>query len=193
MGKDAKIIRVGDRVRIETPQFFVRCGYPKTLESEAAEVEKLFAGQITDLLTKAMVTRHHGLGYLSGRGHVESRARERIVRALAYGRLGTFGMGGSERTIYTVERPEFQGQETCVERVFFVKTGTYYAPSVSNGWDGYEYEPGGLCDEKTHKILGLNFWCEETSGWLSIEARNVVKLAWDGETHVPQHQLTVGR
>ena len=77
-----------------------------------------------------------------------------------------------------------------VTKIKFVKTGTYFPPSHDYTYnEGWNYEQGGLDNEKTHKILELdNGWpfafiqgfgyIRKTEaveqGW--IEAKNVEKI-----------------
>lgn len=35
MSKEKVVYRYGDKVRVVNPEFFIRCGYPKTIESES--------------------------------------------------------------------------------------------------------------------------------------------------------------
>ena len=174
MPKNPNIIRVGDRIRVDNPQFFIRVGYAKCLDSESEVVHEQFAHDINDLLIKTGLPMHSGL---SERYY---RTLQRIEREIAYARLKQFGMGGDRREIYTREVPEFAGKEYKVQGIRFVKTGKYYSPSSGYSYDGeYDYEPGGLEDQKTHKLLELDSWFFPPgmgTDLVTIEACHVTKI-----------------
>lgn len=131
------IIRVDDRVRIIRPVVVVRVGYPKAVSDYRNQAEKVF-------------------GPLLDANDFGGRIREKVLREVAYGLARQDGFGGRQRTLHTKEIPDILGQEFCVTGIRTVKTGTYYPPTGGRGGyygDEWDYEPGGLSDEKTHRLV----------------------------------------
>ena len=131
------IIRVDDRVRIIRPVVVVRVGYPKTVSDYLPEAEKKFRALL------------HTEG-------LRGRVIEKVLREIAYGLAKADGFGGRQRTLHIKEIPDILGQEFRVMGIRTVKTGIYYPPAHGrSGWYGeeYDYEPGGLSDEKTHRLV----------------------------------------
>lgn len=194
MSKKAKegIIRKDDLVRVVTPAFFVRCGYPKCIETEKTVVLAQFGQQIDDLLkTCDVYTKGDTIAGTNliwcGEDHVYRRTIEDIAKKIAYARLHTHGFGGIERAIYTRDIPCHKDQEFRVMDIQFVMTGTYSSPSWSRTFDGDEYEPGYLESPKRHKILWLH-GCWDDDGYpLRIEACHVEKVKRE---YTPQIFLT---
>lgn len=183
-------IRYNDTVKVLTPTFVTRVGYPKIADDFMAEAEKT-------LIEKGLLKYHSGTSYRSliAYEHVERpRAERDFIRKYALLLLRKAGWGGRDRTLHTYEAPEFLGKELRVVGKKVVKTGIHVGPSthVSNGWDGvdYDYDPGGLGDEKTHILLWVNEpghfyrgidevfpkWPWRKDDFLVIPAANVVKL-----------------
>lgn len=174
MEKKASIIRVYDKVKVINPEFFVRCGYPKCQKDEMKTVYREFGPQI-----KAMICSNRGDRLFEG----EDRLFEKVCREIAYARLRNTGFGGPNRSIYTERLEEHMGECFSVVGIRFCKTGEYYPPSRST-YESDDYDPGGLCDEKTHKILSLSPLAKRlASGFfmgdkpLMIEASNVEKAS----------------
>ena len=164
------VIRRGDIVRVSKPIFVVRVGYPKCIESETEIVIEKFGKHIDELLgceeTDDIKITHDGYG----------NARIKLARRIAYARLRLNGFGGRERKVYTKELPELKGVTCYVCHIRYAKTGTYYAP-----WGyGEDYEPGGLGNQKTHKILMVYPDSDKSfpdgHAHLEIEACNVLKV-----------------
>lgn len=161
------IIRRGDIIRVNKPIFVIRIGYPKCIESEAEIVLERFGRQIDELLecedVNDIVNGEYG------------NARMKLAKRIAYARLRLNGFGGRERKIHTKELPELKGVIGYVCCVKYAKTGIYYPPY---GY-GEDYEPGGLKDQKTHKVLMIYPNTNEPfpGGYnhLQIEACNVFK------------------
>jgi len=160
--KDEKIIRVSDKVRIVNPEFFIRCGYPKTFEDVREEVVLKHSVDIESLLSKTHLTTDMlGLGDMGD----ALLCRNKIINAITYVKLKKTRFGGSERSIHTIRLEQYEGKEF---HIFFVKTGTY-----QRGWRSHEndYSPAFLAHEKTHKILSI-----VARSPLEIEAKNVEKI-----------------
>ncbi len=144
------VYRKGDRVEIVTPELFVRCGYPKTVKSESELVESQYSAVIRQALADMELPGDFGSGSYA-------RAYQEVVRAVAYGRLRKYGFGGAERALYTQTEPGLAGELFLVLGKRSVRTGHYFAPRASYDYcnGGYEAEPGGLRNAKTHTILLL--------------------------------------
>ena len=186
MSVDARIIRAGDTVRIDNPLFVLRVGYPKCIESETEEVLAKMGEQLDSVLQLADLSPDCVNIYLASRGEVYQQAKRKIAREIAYSRLRLHGFGGCNRTVHTRELPGFKGLECCVGHVRYAKTGVYYAPSVSQDYEyGYDYEPGGLDNQQTHKLLTLypGGWVAVPEDWgnrdFEIEACHVTKVGLD--------------
>jgi len=151
MGLKPSIIRVSDKVKIINPEFFIRCGYPKSQKSEIEVVKKEFRHVILNMICSREkchsfdIDRHNHL-------------LEKVCREIAYARLRNMGYGGNERKIYTERLEEHKDKTFRVVSIKFCKTGKYYPPSGPSGGGYYaedDYESGGLANEKTHKILHI--------------------------------------
>lgn len=173
--KKGAIIRCGDIVRIFVPELFIRCGYPKSVEAEADVVEKEFR---TDIL------RMIGVSFAGLLRNDAKHYIRKVCREIAYARLKIHGFGGKERTIHTKTEDSIKGKKFVVSEINFCKTGIYVPPSGGRGYDGeYDYDPGCLDREKTHKILTLGSMVgNDKPGWelssseLKIDAANVEKV-----------------
>ena len=112
------VIKADDRVRIKNPEFFVRCGYPKSLEVEKELVEKECKEEIDKFLNKfgffevSLTTDAYSDFYNIGVPYQD--AYDKIVTALAYARIKRDGFGGDHREIYTEVKEEFEGREAYV-------------------------------------------------------------------------------
>jgi hypothetical protein len=145
----------GDRVRVVVPELFVRCGYP----ADPAAITESYKTQYRDRIREFLridgardVAEENSLGdWLYG------PAFNMAARALTAQHIANTGFGGRERRIYTMTDERARGVTFEVIDWHFNKTGTYYAPNNFPGgwWDPPEYEPGGLQNECTHRILHL--------------------------------------
>ncbi len=129
------IIRVGDRVRIVTPTIVTRVGYPKTVKEYEPLAKELFGAELEKHLR---------------RGHTF----DKVIRDIAYGLAKKDGFGGRERSLHLKDVPGILDQEFYVSGARMVRTGTYYPPQYSSSYYGEsDYEPGGLANAKSHKLL----------------------------------------
>lgn len=167
MKKD--IIRVGDWVKVVNPQEFIRCGYPLSFQDEKTEVYEKYSKKVEEFLHNEIGLGVKLFGDLKSLTEVDA-AVDKICGAIAYETLKRKGFGGRSRQIYTKENKNILGKEGCVSRIKFHKTGEYYSPS---GGGEYDYESGGLRNEKTHKILEVNVFFDTV---FKIEAVNVEKV-----------------
>lgn len=169
---DPTIIRTGDKVQIINPASFLRCGYPMDRNEVAALIEEEHRQEIIDFIKKinpAPANSPHA-------SRLTNRVMKEIAVWLAHDRCDIQGFGGRERQIFRSEPEIYLKDRICVvNRVKYVKTGTYYPPT--NDYDAYtgerDWEPGGLEGVKTHKIIEVfsNF---VVPTW--IEAANVEKI-----------------
>lgn len=188
MSRNKNIIRVGDIVRITNPNFFVRCGYALDFNSACELVEERDADKIEQCLRILLdlPTEDKREFFAVEMAHSKFKKHERslqndIIRAMAYHEVGLQYKTGNERKIYTQELPLLKDKRYQVYEKKCVKTGKYYPPS--GGYDSYsgeyDYESGGLYEEKTHIILSLNEYMgfyQINTGLLMIEACNVEKV-----------------
>ena len=146
------VYRVGDKVRILTPKFVARVGYPLTVVDVRHEIEE------HSNLDEAM--------RLLGIETLQWAARRDFIHGAACALVRLRRFGGKERTIHYIDG--FQCREGLTARIIgkrCVRTGTYYPPGGS--YD--DYEPGGLDNAKCHVLL--------LTGWGEIEACNVEPAA----------------
>jgi len=200
---------VGDKVRIINPIIFIRCGYPLGIEEMREEVDKHFGSIIEDLYRSVqngdkLTLRDANGKYEDGTCiQIEQSSHKRyknykyfdIVDALAYARLKSKNFGGTTRSLHTKVIEELRGKETQVTAIKMVQTGEYYKGNASyDYWNGgYEYEPAGLTDVKTHKILTLspvvsfsdsNWHVLEDVSDIRIESIHVEKIPNEMETPI---------
>tara|TARA_Y100000310_G_C20698933_1_gene827876 strand:- start:5569 stop:6150 length:582 start_codon:yes stop_codon:yes gene_type:complete len=184
--KDENIIRVGDKVRVINPEFFVRCGYPKDFNDVAADISVRYRTNIERLMAEVGIVPD----LFSNEG---DRAFQKIAKALAYAKLKKEGFGGSIRSIYTQRKDEHEGREFRVDRIFFVKTGKRVPGHVRPMGDVEDYELPYLANEKTHKILHIYANDSITYDGQEIEAKNVEKLSILQKTDFsPEQRIIMG-
>lgn len=159
-----KIIRVGDLVKVKTPQLFVRCGYPLCFEDMRHYVMENYNRQISDFLLSLKIPR-------TDRSCLNaSREYEKVRDALAYFELRKQNFGGNRRSIHTEENIYYKDKVFKVVEINFVKTG-FYSPGFGGDW--YEdYEPAVLDKQETHKILTI---CRENE-MISFDLKSLPKI-----------------
>lgn len=153
------VIREGDRVIIRGSRFVERCGYPKTVADYLPEVRArrgLLFEYIRHMLDIAPIKissiPHFGYdGMDTAPNPVYRKTVERIEMQIAWELAQKDNFGGRERSLHFKDCPEFAGRTVTVERVVTMKTGVYY-PSGGSGMYADDYEPGGLADEKRHRV-----------------------------------------
>lgn len=162
--KKKNIIRVGDKVKVIIPDFFIRCGYPATVSSKSAEILEQFEIPIQMLLEKLNIPKD---------SYVFDKVLHKICNELAWGTLKIEGFGGNERQIFTKYNEHKLNKEFIVRKIKRVKTGFY-----SKGDNEY---PPYLSQEKTHKLLHLDNW-----NGLIIEEKNVIKIHEEENENKPK-------
>ncbi|WP_156436096.1 hypothetical protein [Bradyrhizobium pachyrhizi] len=134
------VYRVDDQIRIVTPKFVERVGYPLTWSMLSEEIEN--HPQLDDAMRL--------FGIVAPRGWTRRDFVCGVARALVRHR----GFGGRERAIHYLPNTEaYAGRHTLVFGKRCVRTGIYFPPSGFDDW----YEPGGLDDAKTHILLSTAF------------------------------------
>ena len=173
------IFRVGDRVKIINPEFFVRVGYPLTKEIAK---ETLISQKQRELICHLL-----GENYVIDKvGYADPKADDifmtdsnkygcyyEILDVLAYHEIAKRNFGGKERKIYTKTLEEFRNKEAVIQKKRTVKTGEYHH---GRNWGDGDYDPPYLSDEKSHIILTIdisNCWNLEAR---EIESINLEKL-----------------
>lgn len=181
MSKKKDIIRVGDKVKILRPLFIYRWGYDNNLKDVTEEVMKKYQPQIHKLLSD-INTLEGNKGSLTRLSEFPKRFISRIAEGLAYHIVGSRMRDGAVRKLFYVTEDGDHplnwlnhdypvGSIKEVREIKIVKTGRYFSPCTSHGYEGdYDWEPGGLSNEKTHKLLRVGY----TGYW--IEAINVEKV-----------------
>ncbi len=151
------VIRVGDIVKIITPDIFVRCGYPFDQRAATEHLIDHYRADIDALIDKVDPNPKYANRYVP----------EADYRALC-GRLARIvaqrdGFGGNERTIYTERDERLTGLRCSVMGKKIHKTGRRVPP----GGEYYD-EPGYLADEKTHIVLTVSpvvVWYYDQTGY----------------------------
>lgn len=143
-------IRPGDTVKVIDPRFVTRVGYPLCADDLMAEAEKTLVDRgIVPPFTKSVW------------GHSADRRRDEqaVIRKYAVLLLRKKGWGGDDRALFYIEKPEYKDLELVVDHKRITKTGTRFAPRTyryTSGYgEDYDYEPGGLNNEKTHILLSV--------------------------------------
>lgn len=156
------IIRVGDHVKVIVPEVVLRVGYPKTVDDYIEQARAKYG---------AMLDRDMGEYYAT-----------KALRQIAYGLARVDGFSGRERSLHKAVIPDLLNKNFYVSATKTAKTGTYFPPSGC--YD--DYEPGGLANEKTHKLVS-GFWHNvwyKTLGhptYFWIPAENLEKIGGGGE------------
>jgi hypothetical protein len=159
--KDPNRPMKGDWVRIDNPEMFVRCGYPFSKEDMRKEIEREHLIDIEDFIDRigwGKPEKEMSLSRKFNPNQGLDRSTRKIIDILAYERLKAKGFGGRERQIHTEYAPDMKGKIFKILDTKCCMTGKYFAPS--GGYDpwsgGYDYEPGGLLNQKCHRILRLD-------------------------------------
>jgi hypothetical protein len=187
--KKKDIVRVGDIVIIENPNFFLRCGYPLSINEVRKDVLTKYKDEI-DEFVKTIVANELPSEYKNTNGDVitigdclKDHEVDSIVKVIAYKLIKAKGFGGENRSIHTVEKKELKGAIRKVAKIKMCVTGNYYPPSPSirsscySYEDEYDYSPGGLDNQKNNKILYLEPITEGDSGIFNLK-KHVSKCDW---------------
>ncbi len=147
------VIRKNDLVRIVNPIIVERCGYPLTKQIIKDTI-------FTDEQKRSIYTLMLSFGINSSNilDDIQDDTHEKILDIMAWKVLKKKGFGGPQRQLFTIKKESLRGKSAVVVGRKVVKTGKYFSPSrYFSNYDGeYDYEPGGLSDEKTHVLLQLS-------------------------------------
>lgn len=188
MPKEKKHIhRVGDIVKIINPALVERVGYPWTKEYVKNHVITTEQKQAVIELMKTFGVKTEVPGFVLEPVYQEEHPTYyKILDALAFEVLKRQGYGGKERSIHTIIHEKFRDSLAMITKKRIVKTGTYVHGSAYTSYYGEsDYEPPYLADEKSHVILRLDVFAEDSlvlhqrvpdfigSGEIEIEECNV--------------------
>ena len=150
---DPLYVKIGDWVRINNPQMFVRCGYPLSFEDVLQDIIKNHLNEIKDFIEKTV---------LSSKNYNPNRKEElrkssirKIANTLAYEKLRAEKFGGNKRTIHVKVDESMRDKIYQVKSTRCVMTGNYIPCSGWNYNGCDEYEHPYLGDQKCHRILTL--------------------------------------
>jgi hypothetical protein len=168
-----KYAAIGELVKIVTPKEFVRCGYPLTIklvmEQQFEEIEKDCARMFAALERKpappeALPTEtEFAFGFTavpaSGCSNMSATVHGMLCAAIAAYRLEQQNFGGGTRAIVEKDGVFEAGQLWTVVGKSLVKTGKrFQSCSYGPDYNGeYDYEPGGLENEKTHCVYSVEY------------------------------------
>lgn len=146
------VIRIGDIVKITTPERFVRCGYPFDQRAATEHLIDHFRAEIDALIEKVDPNPKYPNRYVP---EADYRALcGRIARIVAQ----RDGFGGNSRAIYTERDERLTGLRCQVIGRKVHKTGR-----LAGG--RRDYESAYLADEKTHVILTVSpVWYYDQNG-----------------------------
>jgi len=142
--KENNIIRVNDQVKIIHPYVFVRCGYPKTLDSVKDKVEKKYGDKIINFIKSLNFIPSHD-------AYTKYQFFDDICKVIQYRYLRDTNFGGNTRKVYTKYDFHIKNGIGIVKKIEYVKTGIY-----TNYYNGDEYESwvsNYLEHQKTIKLL----------------------------------------
>ena len=170
MRKD--VIRVGDKVRVLRPRFIERVGYDNNLQDTKEDLAERYEEEFVELVRQIRAKE----GFKGNYTRISRKALYKLAAGVAYEIVGTRIKEGAERKLFYTKHdtcslsysPEL-GTSLEVMGTKIVKTGKYFGPTYSRsdwGYSGSFMEldcPGGLSEEKTHKLLKLEYctdWIE---------------------------------
>ena len=175
------IIRVGDKVKITNPEFFLRCGYDNNHQEACKAIEDTYKHEIN----KFIYIWEQSLMKTKGKTPIcklicgDSPTYLKIVSALAYDLVHKQMKEGVERKIYTDRVDFYKHNNFVVSSIQYVRTGVYHPPSGGYNSQSGEYDnfPGYLDKPVVHKILYFTEYLYGLSGdKTAIEDCNVEKV-----------------
>lgn len=178
---NSNIIRVGDRVKIINPEFFISCGYDNNHKTACETINKIYKQEIN----RFIYTWEQSLMKTKGKSPLckllceDSSTYLKIVSALAYDLVHKNMREGVERKIFTEWVDFYKYNNFIVASIGYVRTGVYHPPT-----GGYNFLTGehngnlGYLDRPvTHKILYFTEFLYGLSGDnTAIEDCNVEKI-----------------
>ncbi len=164
------VYRIGDRVRIIEPRFVERVGYPLVWPMLMDEF-KAKLSQCRDAMRFLIdgVPSEEALKFSLRACDEADAADKEFLKGLCMAAVRMRGFGGNERALHYYADGPYEHMRNCeltVTAKRVCKTGTRFAGHSSYSYEGeYDYENGGLSDEKTHTLLTVEY--------MEIEAANV--------------------
>lgn len=181
-GKGSRVFRSGDEIVCTTDRYVVSWGYDYEYDDAKREVAKecgienefklVSKGIEWEIFEKhsdfkecreALWSAQASFWRVLSKGDPYFRFKDvnpqyfasRYVRKYIYARLKEKLVDGTERKIVfgTITTPP---KHYRVEEVKVIQTGRYFPPNeygTRGDWENYEWEPGGLTDRKTYKLV----------------------------------------
>lgn len=165
-----QVFKIGEKVKIINPEFFIRCGYNLTIQDGLNMITPEERQVILKMLDKKSQFNY---SYHGG-----DKIFDKILNEIAYSKIRGMGFGGKERKIFTKRIENLTNGTGTIISKKTVKTGKYESGYVS-GWETPEYNPPFLGNEKTHIILSLDLVENPDEIYLDalrIEEKNVEKI-----------------
>ena len=166
-----KRFKKGDKVKIINPEFFVRCGYPETVESAEKKLEEWFKKEYGESLFVFLqkkfpfLSKNVGLDLIDWDSYETRKIISLIARAY---NKNVLKFGGTERKVYTEYNSRYKDKicEIVSEKPIIKKSGIYrYGYGNNDIEDGWE--PPYLDKVQTHifyqiekNILDVDMWIE---------------------------------
>ncbi len=157
MAKRPRPFRVGDLATIVVPRFVTRVGYPKTLKDYLPLIEANrpafheYLAKMDQSFAPKGVTFH--------KDRLLDKTLRKVEMEIAYILAKADGFGGEVRSIHTVDKPEYLEATVRIQSVRTAHTGIHVPPTMTRcSWEyeDYDYDPGGLGDEKRHRIAEVS-------------------------------------
>jgi hypothetical protein len=179
MTKRPRAFHPGDLAIVIDPMFVQRVGYPKTVADYLPEVDKAILAERDHFARLVGAPLGASLCFDN---KLDTHFRK-VRWELAYLRAKADGFGGKERQVFLVYVPALTGATVRIEQVRTALTGRYIAPTTSyDPYNGdYDYDPGGLENEKRHRIADLEVvsrhlnWHSGLNG-LQIQVTNLMHV-----------------
>jgi len=152
--KRKDVIRIGDNIKVITPEIFVRCGYPLTKQIVMDTI-------ITKEQREAIRTMFKAFGIPIIKDYPdnilevdETNSFNKVLDTMAGIILVQKNWGGKERNTFTETKSELLDVIGNVIGKRIVKTGTYNSGHTHRYYDGeFDYDPAYLSNEASHIIL----------------------------------------
>lgn len=129
-----KVYHVGDEIRIVTPSFVERVGYPLT---KKIVKETLIQKEDTDAINALLSRYYPPKSPLIFEGQGQDKNFDEILDVIAGVIMRRKGWGGKQRSLHLIEKLEFKDRTCRVLEKKVVQTGEYV-----DGWSSYDSYSG---------------------------------------------------
>ena len=167
--KASKVFKIGDKVKIITPEIVKRVGYPLCLDDVRGEVTQ-YSEKIRSFLMDVDAPWYNSKALFVIEGAIE--------KALAYGILSKKEFGGKERSIHVEKKLEILDSVGEIVDKKIVRTGGYtkvsFSPLPEGGGQPY------LSKIKNHILLYIESYYDNF-GYFWIESKNIELFNGDYE------------